>query len=561
MHSMQKIRRRTAPALIAGVVGIALALTGCTSGGEATPEVTKQPLDPAGDVNPMDAADVPQGGELRFPLDSLPTNWNYGQVDGALDDASIIEQAIMLKTFNIGLDGAPALNTDLLDSAEAVSEDPLVIEYKINPDAVWSDGVPITAADFKAQWTAQNGTNEEYLIGDPTGYNSIGSVEQGTDPKDVVVTYATPFSDWKSLFSPLYPASQISTPEAFNTGYADAIPVTAGPFKLEKLDTSARTVSIVPDENWWGDAPKLDRVIFIALDGDADIDAYLNNEIDLVSAGSSDRYERIATADDTDIRAAPSASYSHIDFSSSGILADEKIRQALQHAINRQSIADVLVGTLPFETSLLGNHIFLGTDSGYVDNSSPAADFDPDAAKKILEDDGWTGDGAVRSKDGADLEVSMTIPAGIPTSNQIAQVVQAQLADVGVKLSIDEVDVDSFFSDYITPGAFDMTVFSWVGTGYYAAGASIFSTDPQSQNYGRIGTSDIDDLLGQVVQIPDADEANAMWNDIDEQVWEEGHSLPIIQSPRVIAIDPKIVNYGARPGAADIDWKIVGFSK
>ena len=565
MHRTTTLRRRTATGLIAGVVSLGVILTGCTAGGEEPNAAdSKQQLDPAGDINAMPASDVDQGGELRFPLQSFPPNWNYNELDGTLGDTSTVMSALIQSPFRIGLDGAPELNEDLLVSAEATSDDPLVVEYTIQDAAGWSDGTPITWKDFEATFTAMNGLNEEYLLADSTGYSSIGTVAQGATEKDVVVTYATPFADWKSLFAPLYPASQIGTPEGFNTAYADAIPVTAGPFKVEELDVSARTLAVVPDENWWGDAPKLDRIIFIALDGEADIDAYLNDEIDLVAAGTSERYARVADADDTDLRAAPSSTYTHVDFSSQGILKDKEIRLAVQKAIDRQSLADVLIGDLPYDIPLLGNHIMLGTDAGYVDNAGDAGSFDPEGAATILDDAGWTGgdaEGDVRSKDGEDLEFGITIPAGATASSQMAQVIQSQLAAVGIKLNINEVASDAFFEDNVTPGAFDMTIFLWGGTGYYAAGASIYQSGDTGQNFGRISTPKIDAVLDKVLVEPEVDAANKLWNEIDVLVWEEGHSMPVIQSPRIIAIDSAIANYGARPGASDIDWKIVGFTK
>src|SRR4030095_12614921 len=92
-----------------------------------------------------------------------------------------------------------------------------VVTYKLNPKAVWYDGTPISAADFIAQWKALNGTNPAYQTSSNTGYNQIESVVQGADKFEVVVTFKTPFADWKSLFWPLYPASTNSDPTAFNT--------------------------------------------------------------------------------------------------------------------------------------------------------------------------------------------------------------------------------------------------------------------------------------------------------------------------------------------------------
>ncbi|MCL9664860.1 ABC transporter family substrate-binding protein [Curtobacterium albidum] len=559
------MKHRKALALTAALAGFALVATGCSSGGSGgsggSGDSGKEALPSSAQINEKPVSDLQQGGTLRLPISQWISQWNYFELDGTLQDAADVEAATMPQTFVIDSDGKPQLDKDTLESAEVTSEDPLTITYTVNPKAMWNDGTPITWKDFEALWKANNGTDPSYQIGDSTGWKDIESVTQGSDERQAIVKYSTPFSDWKSLFSPLYPASVIGTPDGFNNGYKDKVPVSAGPYKVSKLDETAGTVTLVPDEKWWGDKPKLDQVIFRSLDGNADVDAYLNKELDSVSVGTSDRYARVKDAKDTKIYASQSASYTHVDFSSQGTLKDEKLRLALQHAINRESLASVIGGTLPYKLPVLNNHVFLATDNGYKDNSSPNGTFDVEKAKKLLDDDGWKTDGAYRKKDGKTLAISITIPSGATSSQKIAEVIQAQLKDVGVKLSIKSVSSDDFFPQYVTPGNYDMTLFLWGGTGYHASGASIFISGDTGQNYGRVGNEKIDKLVNQAIAETDTTKANALWNQVDENVWAIGHSLPIVQSPRVIAQNPKLANYGARAGAMVYDWTKVGFTK
>jgi len=549
--------------LAAGLVSIALVVTACSGGGgdDGDGAAKNGQLSPDGDINATAAADVEQGGTLTLPLSQLPSQWNYGQLDGALADASLIESAVLPQPFRIDEKGVAQIDENLVTSAEATSEDPLVVTYDINPDAVWNDGTPITVADFQAWKTALDGSNPEYLVGSTLGPDRMASVEAGSSDKQVVVTYSEPFSDWKSMFAPLYPASLYNDPNAFNTAYVDTLPVSGGPYEVEKIDTTAQTVTIVPNDTWWGDAPKLDSVVFRALDSDADVDAYLNGEIDFVTGNSSERYDRLKDAKDTDIRAAPSARYTHVDFSTKGVLADEKIRQAIQHAVDREALGKVITGTLPYELTTLNNHLFLSTDGAYQDNAKETGNYDVDEAKKILADDGWELNGDVLEKDGKQLEIAVTIPSGTPISQQLSEVMQSQLAAVGIKLTINAVSVDSFFEDNVTPGNYDMTIFVWAGTGYQASGVSIYNSDEQGQNYGRVSSPEIDDLLSQAVAEGDPEKAADLYNQADEKIWEIGHSMPIIQAPYISFQSPKLANFGARAGASDVDWTVVGFTK
>jgi peptide/nickel transport system substrate-binding protein len=229
-------------------VAAAVLLAGCGGGGGArlaTPPPGNQ------DINPHDPATLRDGGDLRLPLDYLPTNYNYSQIDGHDEPTHEVMSALMPRAFKDAPDGGVVPDTDFVTSAELTSSSPQVVHYHINDGAVWSSGRPITWEDFAAQATALTGHNPAYLIGDRTGYQDIAGVTRGAGDKDVVVTFARTFSEWQSLFYPLYPKETNSDPAAFNTGWIPGPQITAGPFKVATLDQTAKTLTLVRNERWW----------------------------------------------------------------------------------------------------------------------------------------------------------------------------------------------------------------------------------------------------------------------------------------------------------------------
>src|SRR5436853_3395370 len=164
------MRRSSRWVALAAAVG--MVLTGCGGGGSkkeggesATPTTKGGPSSTAYDINAVNRENVPQGGTLRWPLDQIPPNLNYNEVDGTLRDTADIVYATMPELFLYDAEAVPAMNKDYLDSADITAKDPKqVVTYKINPKAVWSDGNPITEADFEAHWKANNGTNKDYKI-------------------------------------------------------------------------------------------------------------------------------------------------------------------------------------------------------------------------------------------------------------------------------------------------------------------------------------------------------------------------------------------------------------
>ncbi len=298
------------------------------------------------------------------------------------------------------------------------STNPQVVTYTINPKATWStSGRPITWEDFAAQASALNGKNPAYVVSGTTGYEQIAKVERGADDKQAVVTFASPFGEWESLFSPLYPKETNADPNVFNTGWVDKPLDTAGPFKIGEIDKTAKTVTLVRDEKWWGPpAPKLSRLIFKVLERNAFADAMANNEIDYFKiASSADLFARAKAIPGVSVRQGPDPTYNHITFNGAptSILADVKLRQAVAKSIDRAAIANRLIGQIVPDPQVMGNHIYPVGSKYYQDNSAGYT-YDPQGAAADLDALGWKLDGAVRKKDGKPLEIRYVATAGNP---------------------------------------------------------------------------------------------------------------------------------------------------
>jgi peptide/nickel transport system substrate-binding protein len=556
-------------AAAAALAAAALVLAGCPGGSgtgdgggsESAASATEN------DVNPVDRADLAEGGDLRWPLDQLPPNFNYNHLDGQVLANAQVVFALMPRPFTFTGNGTPSVNEDYFESIELTSEDPQVVTYAIEPDAVWSDGTPITVADLAAQWRALNGSDPAYRISVGTGYEDIASVEQGEDDKQAVVTFAHRYTDWQALFDPLYPASTNSDPDVFNTGWISEPQVTAGPFRLQDIDSTAQTITLERNPEWWGDPPVLDRIIYRVLAPDAQVDALVNGEIDFINVGPDvNKLRRAQDTEGIEIRRARGPNFRVITLNgTSPVLSDVDVRQALAKAIDRQAIADALIGPLGGDPAKMDNHIFVPGQQGYQDNAGALSERDVQAANAQLDRAGWTrqGDGT-RTKGGQELVVRFVIPSAVAVGTQEAQLVQGMLDDVGARTDIQTVPAGDFFDSYIFPGDFDMTVFSSYGTPFPISGAASFYKQPEGdeieQNYARVGTPEIDDLFAQAIQELDPDKARETANRIDALIWEEVHSLPLYQRPDVVAATDALANYGAL-AFASVRYQDIGFTE
>jgi peptide/nickel transport system substrate-binding protein len=438
-----------------------------------------------------------------------------------------------------------------------------VVTYTINPKAVWSDGAPITWEDISSQIHALSGQDKRFAIASPGGADRVASVTRGVDDRQAVMTFAKPYAEWRGLFAGntmLLPRSMTSTPEAFNKGQLNGPGPSAGPFIITTLDKAAQRIVLSRNPKWWGQQPRLDSLMFTVLDDAAVIPALQNNAIDAAGLGSLDDLTRAQRTSGISIRRAPGASWTHFTFNGApgSILADPRLRVAVMRGIDRQAIANVSQRGLVNNPSPLNNHIYVAGQEGYQNNSMVAA-FNPDQARKDLDELGWQLNGPFRVKDGRPLTIRLVL-FDAQSTRQIAQVAQNSLAQVGIKLDMDAKGGGGFFTNYISTGDFDIALFGWVGDAFPLSSLTqIYKSDGES-NFGKIGSPDIDSKIEGTLAELNPGAARRLANELDLLIWQEGFSLPLMQSPGNVAVRSKLANYGAA-GLGDYNYSAIGFMK
>lgn len=543
---------------------VVLALAGCAREDTDTPAAGgPAELGTTNDINPQDPADLEQGGNLRLALTALPPNFNPLHIDGNVADAAGMLKATLPRAFRIAPDGTATVNTDYFTSIELTSEDPQVVTYTINPDAVWTDGTPITWEDIAAQIHATSGKDPGFAIASSNGADRVESVTRGVDDRQAVITFAKPYAEWRGMFSGngmLLPKSMTATPEAFNTAQRDGPGPSAGPFMITSIDRGAQRIVLTRNPDWWGDPPLLDSITYTVLDDAARIPALQNNALDATGLATIDELTIAQRTPGISIRRAPGNSWYHFTFNGApgSILEDKALRQAIAKGIDRQTIANVTQRGLVDNPVPLNNHIFVRGQEGYQDNSDVVA-YNPEQAKAELDALGWRLNGQFREKDGRRLVIRDVLFDSLST-RQFAQIAQSNLAEIGVKLEIDAKGATGFFSDHIIPGNFDIAQFTWVGDAFPLSGLTQIYASYGESNFGKIGSPEIDAKIEETLSELDPERARELANEIDQMLFEEVFSLPLTQSPGNVAVRSNLANFGAF-GLGDADYTKIGFMK
>ncbi|OEV27256.1 hypothetical protein AN219_23435 [Streptomyces nanshensis] len=435
-QALDAATRRSLALLLAGAL---IPLAGCTSGDDGGPSSEGGGSGASRDVPHLDREQVASGGTLHWAVDSLPPTLNAFRPKA---DATTerITGATLPSLFTLDAAARPQLNPDYVEAADVTSEEPRqTVVYRLNPKAKWSSGRSIGVADFKAQWKALSGRKKSFDAARNAGYDRIGKVTKGKNAREVKVVFRKPYADWKSLFTPLYPRSVMARADDFNHAAHRSLPVSAGPFRVEKIHRGDTSVKLVRNKKWWGDDAKLKRIVLRVVPRDERKEALRRGQLDLAEVdvatvrsivrahkgGEEDaksrkgneqgrksteelraQAERDGKLRHLAVRHAFEPAYTQLALNGAeGPLSDERVRRAVARAIDREAIAKRALRGTGLPVKALGSHLRMIDQDGYADNSDALGEQDVESAQSLLAEAGWK-DGGARSEStaGADAK-------------------------------------------------------------------------------------------------------------------------------------------------------------
>lgn len=354
---------------------------------------------------------------------------------------------------------------------EAPASNGMTITYNINPDAVWDDGSPITAADFKATWEAVLNTPGSLST---TGFDQITSVEAGASDKEVVVELKTVYAPWKSLFGGLIKAASVKNTMDVSGDFADSLPFSARPWKMKSWSPSQ--VVFVPNDKYWGDdKPLAKELVMVPLEtAETQAAALKAGEVDFTFPqfyGGID--EAFKDANVTSKLAFGGQFESFYYQMKCGPFANPIFREAFVKSIDRDALFQQIYVPLGGDKPLSCGPIVAGP---YCVEDTFPNQFDPEGAAALLEENGWTKDAEGYWADPA-TGVAPDVRWTVNTGNTRRESTQAYLIPLlnaaGFKVRADNCDAACYFQQRLPAQDFDMAM--WVAVappdpGYLSAG-------------------------------------------------------------------------------------------
>jgi peptide/nickel transport system substrate-binding protein len=503
-----------------------------------------------------------QGGSATWTIEKTMDNWNALSANGDTFDYVQILNALTPSAFIFNPSFQVTLNSDMLQSATLTSQSPQTVVYKIKSNAVWSDGQPIDADDFIYNWEIQNGSDPNIAAATTTGFQDISSVTGSDGGKTVTMVYKTPFADWQSLFTNMYPShiakEHGSNEQSFTWFETNPPPVSGGPFVVSSVSSDHTSVILKANPKYYGAKPNLTQITFRAItDTSQEPTALQNREVDgiypqpetsLVTAlkgmGSQITYKIDA-----------GLSFEHIDFNlKNSALGNatwgKTLRTAMFTATDRNAILSKTIQQFQSTAVPLNNRMLVSQQQGYQDNVTKygLGTGDTSKAESALTAAGFknvgSGKGGLEAPDGSKIPTfQMKYTVGNQIREDTCNLFAAEMAQLGITVAVSPTNnLGATLTQSGNGYNYDIVDFAWVNGPFpTSTNQPIYSTGGGS-NYGGYSNKQVDAWLAQAVTTFDKTTQASLLNKADAQVSQDAYTLPLYQKPTLIAFYPSLVN-------------------
>lgn len=523
-----------------------------------TPSSTK------GYYNVQPRSNVKDGGTLNLAISEIGPNWNYLNTDGNTLYMSNLWSWYQPNLITSGNDVSGLtqnVNKDYLTDMKLVSKNPMVVQYDINPKATWNDGSAIDWTAFKATWDASNGKDSNYNPPSTDGFDSIASVTEGSNAKQVIVKYTTPYYPWQSVFTNLV-NPKAADAKTFTSGWVNNPhnEWAAGPYVVSSFSDSQ--VTFTPNPKWWGNKPKLSKITYKVMTDTASLNAFENGEIDETSASTSDDIKVMRGVANTELRIGYSTNTRVLEYNGkSAPLNDVNVRKAITQAFDVTTYNKIQYKGQNWKAPQPGSELLAPFQKGYENNRPAESGFSVANAKKTLESDGYKlGSDGYYAKDGKTLEVSFTYFGNDATQQALAGAYQAMLKTAGIKVKIVNQS-SSKFSKTITGGDYQVVAMAWSSPSAYSfisSGPQLYTSDGPS-NFTYVGTKALDAQLKKAGSLSDYGEQAKAANAAEKVALGLYGTVPVSTPPAYIGVKKGLANVGvklfANVNPEDIGWQ------
>jgi len=452
----------------------------------------------------------------------------------------------------------------LLAESWEESPDHLIHTFHLRKGVKWHNGQPFTTADilYSYERIMDPRVQAAHLRSYFKNLKKVAILD------DITMQFTFSKPDYLSFESiggmPIVAKSVFDDGQDFNTHPAGRAPVGTGPYRFKRWKTGQEIV-IERDPNYWGEVygrkVYLDQIVFrFVPDPTTALQQLEAGELDMMTRIlqihwakklNSKRFTRKFNKYEYYV-----PTFSYIGWNSRRpYFSDKRVRRAMTQMIDREKFVEKVLYGLGQVIS--GPLFFL---SPYYDSSIKPWPYDPEAAKRLLDEAGWIdhdGDG-IRDKDGVQFEFTFSTAAGSKNAEKIATLLKEELQRAGVVMNIERLEW-ALFIEKTQKKEFDANTLSWISpwsVDLYQIWHSS-SAGANGSNYTSFKNKEADEIIEQLRQTFDEEQRIRLCHRFHRIAHEEQPYTFMYTGAELIAVDKRfegVETFKLRPGYDLLEW-------
>ena len=484
------------------------------------------------------------GNKLTVGYDQEPDILNNYITGGDLQATADMIAGIQQSPLKIMPD--LSFQPDLTDGMPKIvsKQNPFTIEYKLKDGLTWSDGKPLTSEDARFSYDLIMDKNNQILT--RTGWQDITKFET-PDKLTVRMTFDKPYAPWKTLLggsqTQIWP-KHIYDGKDFNKA-ANSKVVGSGPYKLKEWK-KGQSLTIVTNDNYWGTKPSINQVTYRFIPDTNTLNTSLQSgEVQFINPPPDiGLIEKLKGYSGVKVETGAGTVWEHIAFNLEKI-PNLKLRQAIVYGINRKQVLnEILKGQVkPL------NSVLVPEQQKFYTPAWDKYSFDPNKARQLVKE---------AQAEGADPSFTFSTTSGNNLRVTLQQVVQQQLKDVGIKVSIKNTAPSTFFGKWTPDGTFQVGEWAWLANPDPQI-TPLFAADqvpPGGQNYYRYKNQKATSLMQESDVTVDEGKRADLLKQVQKIMADDLPLLPFYQRPVTYAYSDKLSGPKVNPTLAGAFWNI-----
>lgn len=388
-----------------------------------------------------------------------------------------------------------------------LSEDGTEITFKLRDDVKFHNGRQMTSKDVEFSFNRLK-DDESPKARD---YENITEI---VAEDDYTIKFRTENLDVDLLESFAYPWAAVVPEEAADNLKIN--PVGTGAFTLKEWIPQQHLV-LQRNDDYYGHKAKLETVKMVLIpDATSMMASFQVGDLDIIPL-TGDQVTMVENnADYKVISEAMNAVQIMSINTDHEILSNDKVRQAMAMAINKQEVIDASMFGYGDQ---IGSHL-PPTSPDYFDTND-VIEYNPDKAKELLKEAGYENG----------FDIKMALPKNYQLHVDAGQVIADQLSKIGINVNVELIEWGTWLSDVYGAKNFETTVVGHTGRLDSFAFLSRYYSD--SNDYISLKTGEVDELLDRAQQEQDGDKRKEIYKEIQIIL---ANKLPAIylQTPRTM---------------------------